>query len=76
MYLQAAQQLTDAWCGPIGSAGLAVIIAYLLQDPSLADSDEEQKIWATSYLEHLRFLYAESDAEDLKAGKQLISLSS
>lgn len=67
--MQAAQRLTDTWCGPIGSAGLAVVIAFMSQDPTLADSDEECKIWAMSYLEHLCFLYAESDSEDLKARK-------
>ena len=56
----------DTWCGPIGSASLVVIIAFMSQELTLNNSDEECRSWATEYLEHVWFLYAKSNFEDPK----------
>jgi hypothetical protein len=50
----------------IGSAGIAVVLAFCDSVEQLEDSDEERVLFAESYLESLRFLYEESDDDDKK----------
>jgi hypothetical protein len=60
------QRLSDSWCNVIGSAGIAVLLAFCDTQEILQDSDEERVEFAKYYLENLRFLYRESEHDDKK----------
>ena len=55
--LQTVQRLADSWRNVIGSNGIAVVLAFLDDEPELQDSDEERVKFATFYLDKLCFLY-------------------
>ena len=64
--LQTVQRLADSWRNVIGSNGIAVVLAFLDDEPELQDSDEERVKFATFYLDKLRFLYRDFENEDKK----------
>ena len=61
--LQTVQHLADSWRNIIGSNGIAVVLAFLDDEPELQDSDVK---FATFYLDKLHFLYRDFENEDRK----------
>ena len=60
------QHVSDSWRNTIGSAAIAIILAYCNSNPELKDSDDKWKKLADYYLENLRFLYKSSDSDNPK----------
>ncbi|KAI0248045.1 hypothetical protein BJV78DRAFT_850438 [Lactifluus subvellereus] len=63
---QTVQRVSDSWRRTIGSTAIAIVLAFCNSNPDLKDSDEERQEFATYYLEHLRFVYENSDGDDPK----------
>jgi len=56
----------DSWHNIIGSAGIAILLAFCDMQEDLRDSDEERIEFAKYYLEDLCFLYVNTDHDDKK----------
>ncbi|KAF7971988.1 hypothetical protein HWV62_19337 [Athelia sp. TMB] len=52
-----AQRLADQFRSPIGSAAIAVLLAYLASDSELRDSDDKRAEWCEMMLQDYRFIY-------------------
>jgi hypothetical protein len=63
--LQIIQRVSDSWRNPISSAAIAVVLAFCNANPDLKNSNENHQLFASEYLEHLRFLYKVSDGDDV-----------
>jgi hypothetical protein len=63
---QTVQCLSDSWHNVIGSASIAVLLAFCDTQESLQGSDEECVKFAKYYLEDLRFLYQASEHDGKK----------
>jgi len=61
---QTVQCVSNPWQNTIGSAAIAIMLAFCNLHPDLKDSDEAHQEFATFYLKHLYFLYQESDGND------------
>lgn len=70
---QTVQRLSDSWRTPIGSAGIAVVMAFCDSEESLANSDENRVEFANYLLEKFRFMYEDSE-DDNKEVRALIAL--
>lgn len=55
--------MSDKWRGPIGSAAIAIAIAYMEGHKSLRDSDALRIEFAEYYLKDYRFMFKYSDGE-------------
>lgn len=63
---QTVQRLADSWRNVIGSAGVAIVLAFCDAQDDLHDSDKERIAFAEYYLKDLRFLYTDTDDGDKK----------
>jgi len=64
----------DSWCNAIGSAGIAVILAFCNSQEELVKSDEEHVEFAKYFLNELRFLYKDADGDNKLVCHKLIAL--
>ncbi|KZP15382.1 hypothetical protein FIBSPDRAFT_978013 [Athelia psychrophila] len=62
--LPVSQRLMDQFRGPVGSAGVAILLAYLASCPIKCESDEERVEWCARMLEIFRFTYAVTAGSD------------
>jgi hypothetical protein len=60
------QRVSDSWCSTMGSTAIAVVLAFCNENSDLKNSDEDRQEFATQYLDNLRFLYEDSDSDDVK----------
>lgn len=51
----------DKFRGPMGSAAVAIVLAYLASCPGLRNSDEKRVEWCEMMLDDYRFIYATAD---------------
>ena len=63
---QTVQRLADSWRNLIGSAGIAILLAFCDSQDDLRNSDEGRMEFAKYYLKDLRFLYTDTDHNDKK----------
>ncbi|KAH8979504.1 hypothetical protein EDB86DRAFT_2814567 [Lactarius hatsudake] len=68
---QTVQRLADSWHSSIGSAGIAVLMAFFDSHQDFRDSDKERMKFAKNHLNSLRFLYKDSGHDDKKKWKGL-----
>ncbi|KAH9166464.1 hypothetical protein EDB89DRAFT_1910690 [Lactarius sanguifluus] len=68
---KAIQRLADSWRNVIGSLGISCVQSFCDSQDLLRDSDSERQIFASFYLEDLRFLYEDTDDEDKTKWKGL-----
>ena len=66
------QCISDSWRNTVGSAAIAIILAYCNSDAELKDSDDNRKEFAEHYLENLHFLYKKPDGDDPKVSTPLL----
>jgi hypothetical protein len=66
IFFQTVQRLADSWRNVIGSAGIAVLLAFCDSQEDLQNSDEERVEFAKYFLSDLRFLYRDADHDDKK----------
>jgi hypothetical protein len=59
------QHVFDSWRNTIGSTAIAVVLAFCNVNPNLKNSNEDRQVFASEYLEDLRFLYRKSDGDDV-----------
>jgi hypothetical protein len=60
------QRVCDSWRSTMGSTAIAVVLAYCDATDEFKLSDRNRQNFATDYLEHLRFLYQDSEGDDAK----------
>ena len=60
------QRVSDSWRSTMGSAAIAVVLAYCNDNPELKNSDMNRQEFAAQYLEDLCFLYQKSEGDDVK----------
>ena len=58
---QTVQHVSNSLQNTIGSVSIAIVLAFYNLHLNLKDSDEACQEFATFYLEHLHFLYENSD---------------
>ncbi|KAG2114136.1 hypothetical protein DEU56DRAFT_761879 [Suillus clintonianus] len=64
MYLITVQRVADSYRSFIGSAAIAIVIAYLESQDTLKHSDDNRVEFATYTLDKLRFLYKKANGDD------------
>ncbi|KZP16262.1 hypothetical protein FIBSPDRAFT_958137 [Athelia psychrophila] len=57
-----SQRLMDQFRGPMGSAGVAIVLAYLASRPELRESDEDRVEHCKLMLDDYRFIYEDTNA--------------
>lgn len=72
--LQVSQRLADQFRSPIGSAAIAVLLAYLASHRELRDSDQNRIQWCEKMLEGFRFVYALADDPNPKVSTMIYEL--
>ena len=68
------QRVSDSWRNTIGSAAIAIILAFCNSNTDLKDSDDNRKEFAEYFLENLRFLYKKPDGDDPKVSTPFCSI--
>lgn len=56
----------DQFRGPLGSAAIAILLAFFASSPSTRDSDKARVDWCKNMLENWRFIYAQADGDKQK----------
>ncbi|KAG1844763.1 hypothetical protein C8R48DRAFT_678368 [Suillus tomentosus] len=64
VYYIAVQRVADSYRSNIGSAAIAIVIAYFESQDSLRDSDDNCAEFAVFALSNLRFLYKKANGDD------------
>ncbi|KAG2110497.1 hypothetical protein DEU56DRAFT_920176 [Suillus clintonianus] len=64
VYLITVQRVADSYRSFIGSAAIAIVIAYLESQDTLKHSDDNRVEFATYALDKLRFLYKKANGDD------------
>jgi len=69
---QALQRLADSWRNNIGSAAIAILIAYFESPDELRDTDESRAEFADYALDKLRFCFKKADGDDEEVSVYLL----
>lgn len=65
-YLQASQRIMDQFRGPLGSAAIAILLAFFASSRDLRHSDEARVEWCKKMLEDWRFIYGQANGDAQK----------
>ncbi|KZP09752.1 hypothetical protein FIBSPDRAFT_963702 [Athelia psychrophila] len=68
--VQMQQRLIDQFRGPMGSAAISVLLAYLAACPLTKTSDVERVSWCKEHLENSKFVYGNTSSPDPVRWKQ------
>lgn len=62
----------DQFRGPLGSAAIAILLAFFASSPNMRESDKARVDWCKQMLENWCFIYAKADRNKQKVSSSAL----